>query len=434
MNKFYYYILLAWGLYCGLQLGVPGFAWLLNYRTILTTVIGVLCCVMLFQNKASPEKKKKSAWAALFLGLGVISVLHSMLFQYSLYLAIGLFCYYLFSFTGLRKAVENVSGIGKVFHVLSVSYFLIGLGLAVQLGIPQLGMERFQNIDIMKATGIAAFAVVLIPLCFYYTLCGRPFFRLPSAILGGYWVLALIASKGRTGILTAFLVCPLFILTFLGIKLKIRHVVLGMLLILTGYYLAFHTEAGRDLLRLDTDDISSGRFLRYESLWFNIKGSPLFGYGLGTNRYAYFIANNYFFSWDNSMENQAMAHNLHLMVWHDLGIFALLILWGYWLYVLNICRKIFFNPCPGILHKQLLVFAAIWLGFFIDSFSHDWHLSVGNIYMPWFWLTSNALIIGYHFQQKPTLREEDGQPAKNREADADGDPPGSQHMRRCDES
>jgi len=244
----------------------------------------------------------------------------------------------------------------------------------------------------LKATGAAAICCAALPLLLWYIRYGGTsqglFFGTLALLMAG----ALVASKGRTGLIAAVVVVPF---TFGVLR---RQTLAAVVLTTTAasflaLLVVLNSNTVREQLRVADDNPTSGRTDIWKDVMPKALEKPLAGHGFGTSRFAALHSPSVDWSFDSRSDQETVVHNEYLGLFFELGVVGLAGFCCYLFACASAIMRLFKLP-PGPTRDMVLLIAASWLADAAETFSHDPFFTLGNPSAYWFWIKGTALIAG----------------------------------------
>jgi O-antigen ligase len=390
-------LLYVWSLYCALAYVRPfGFS-LLAYRWPMAVAFA-LVGLYWFARSRRPVLDRQAVFALLLIGQALLSSIYSRVPDYSLYRATALLLIFAFAFLGVRNLIGNEADLLAIFRCITVGsgMTMILLVASALIGGIHLSTDAYRFGGYLKATGVAQAICAGFPLLIW--LAQYPLTRYRWLMLLGslFLVYMLLAARSRFGFVAFIATAPLALLA-IRFRLRLPQVAAAAVALwIVGGVLwnVLPTESLRTLMRLgETEEMFKTRVEgRWDVIWERAWERPLSGWGYGTVRFAH-LTGEIDWKLEDGRMDQIMAHNEHLGLFHDLGLFPLLL---FWIYLAAVCvqavRLLNLRAC---LVRDLLV--ALWISWLVDALntmSHDGLFTIGNLSATLFWIKGVAVTVG----------------------------------------
>ncbi len=335
----------------------------------------------------------------VFIVLTFLSAMYSQVPTYTMFRSGALLMIFAFIFLGVRSLIDSPESIYNVgVCILATMIFsciiiaVVGLQQNVHLST---GAYRFQGHA--KATGVSHAIAASVPLLFYLRKYPGKF---PRWVLLGFTLFLfyiLLATRSRFGIGAAILILPASY-SALFHRARLRGIITGSLVgfvLMTIVWQYLPQEEARDLLRLQSvEKVLQTRVEdRWDIMWKRALERPFFGWGYGSVRY-YYTTDEVNWVFGGGRQEQIMAHNQHLALFYDLGIFGVSMFWLFLIAVFRQGVRVIQLPSGPLRDLLVCVFFSCGVNA-MNTMSHDGLLTIGNVSASWFWIKGLLVYYGY---------------------------------------
>ena len=404
-REIYFLPLLLFSIWTSLAVVPIGRIQFIAYRWPISVLMGIWG-LWLFSRQPLIKNMLWTMGGLLFIFYAFLSSTYSFIPLYTFLRATALGLLFLATVIAFQAIIKKPNDIYNVYLCMLVGALLTSILIYITGGMPEdivAQGTRYRGVESLKATGVAQFAVGVIPLFYYGVHRYRGSIRLVLIAMSLFSFIILIASKGRAGIMTAALVFPLVWAGVNGRRLGGSFLLIAFSLAIFGY-IAIYTNTGQVILRLDSKDLTTNRIERWEYILPKVLEKPLFGHGFGTNRYHPYEQSG--IEWSlalNTRATQIVNHNEYISIFYDLGITGFAILWGALISV-GVCGYRLFKMPHSDFRALLITIFATWLVQAMDTLSHDPLLTIGNPWTYWFWIKSIVIWQGWRMLKESRRR------------------------------
>jgi len=386
--------ILVWALWL-VSFFIPGLASAVgSQRWAITGALGLIGLWQLVNGGWAWNGKVVHSCGLLVL-LTAASSIYSQLPTYSMFRSAAFGAMIVFSVTTTSVAIRDPQKLIAVCATIFVALLVVATGIAFTGAVSGATLSTEGGVRFvagnLKATGAASIIASTSPFILWGIRHLHPKWRSLLFGLLCYLLFLLLATRGRGGIGTALVVLPFYVGVLRGKRLAGGVLVCLISVAVFGMALNY-SPALRQLLRLDAEDITTGRVDRWETLYDKAMDKPLLGYGFGTSRYHHLESIDFDWTFRNNRYEQKIAHNEHLAVFYELGAMGLIAYWSILFLGLLSGYRLSQMPPSSIRDLLLAVFFS-WTCSVINTVSHDMNLTAGspNAYMFWIQL---ALVTG----------------------------------------
>lgn len=370
----------------------------LAYRWHVGVAAGAIG-VWLFVSKRSLFAGKLLAWAVFFSAVALGSSLFSGMSEYSFLRAGALALLFAFSFGGVGSLLRTPDDLKRVFVVFLLITLVGTAVIAVSGSAQQVDWDnqqsRFQGTELLRATGAASLVAAAMPLLLWCKKYLKPELGLLLVLYGAYLVFLMFATKARGGIGMALIIWPVTFVLLKGKRMNAAVPALLVVMAAVGFAIQSSSEV-RQTLRLEgKEDISTGRFSRWEMLFARSQERPVTGYGFGTSRFHHLDMQSYEWSLSRNRDDQRVAHNEHLAVLYELGVLGLVAYWVFLALILKAGYSLLSLQQTPLRDMVLVVFMS-WCVHLIDTLIHDPNLTMGHPEAFLFWIKAVFVFAGVH--------------------------------------
>lgn len=223
----------------------------------------------------------------LLLLLSFASATYSRFPEYTLGRACGLAMVFSFCVLGLGHFINRWAAFRLVFKYLVWFAFLSGLILLWTFAAGDAhGYQsgRFQGNQFLKATGVGGLVVTVVPILAWCARHGASVQKHGARVLIVALIGILLLTRARGPLGALLIILPVIVVTLSTARRSALVPIFVTLSLAAGLALSMSDLAYSEL-RLDSEDVSSGRFERWTTLVHGGLNRPIVGQGFGTSRF-----------------------------------------------------------------------------------------------------------------------------------------------------
>ncbi len=401
-----FYLFCLWSALAGSLVSVGGIS-----AISLRWPVGILAGALGFGYYLLRPKVQRPAlilqrWGMLILGLCFFSTIYSPVPEYTFLRSGGLFLIFLFVFFGVASYINSLEKIKIVFGGFII-ISLIGAITSIygfnpsEVNLTASNYRYGLSGNNLKSTGFAFIAINALPILFWCVKYIRKKWRwlLIFLIVGLFFLI--LATKSRTSLGAAVIILPATYMSLRNYRNIFSVFFVSIFIVVIGAILVSSSDTLQRVLRLDSDDITTGRSVRWDAALEEGANYPILGHGFGTSRYYKADWGSIRVGLENVIDETELevTHNEHITLFFELGMFGLLFFWWIISVMLFAGLKII-NLSPSVYRDMLIVVFFSWFANLLDTFTHDPFFTIGNPSAFWFWMKVTFIYCGYFMLKK----------------------------------
>jgi O-antigen ligase len=390
------WLLVAWGVWAAAYYVPATTGYAHRGRWAIATLVGGIGWLMIM-GKGRTLASKILLPISLLVVLSAVSASYSHMAEYS-FLRAANFALLVGGSVGITAALAtHPGGLRQIFFVLLLSSFVGTLVIAVSGVAADVDIldvtSRFQGIDQLRATGAAGLIASSMPLLMWCSKYSKPSWKTVYLLFGAYLTVLMLATKARSGIGMAIVTWPLA-WSLLSNRTLSGGMIALILVGLLGGGLVQNSQTARRFLRLEgKEDLSTGRFERWEECLEKWQDSPVQGHGFGTSRYHHIPKSVASWTLSRNRNDQKVTHNEHITVLYELGVLGLAAYWAALIAVGAAGLKAIRMPVTPIRNLVVVVFIS-WCASVMNTMAHDPNLTAGHPGAFSFWIRAAFVCCG----------------------------------------